>query len=162
MLNMGKNKNSQTFTYVDDATGETVTMDKYFYTQPERDFEAEKRLHDLRTIIVSFVSDPECLDDTWNFFSVRNCTADSFIREFDMVKLKKQKKAKIMENYNYAKKMLSDTDLSKLKEYLKKDKSNLSNRERKIINGYYRSKFMVQRLEYYDRTIMGGIIGLNA
>ena len=159
---MSRKKQSQFFTYVDDATGETVTMDKYFYTQPERDFEAEQRLRDLRNIIVSFVSDPECLDDTWNFFSVRNCTADSFIREFNMVRLKKQKRAKIREDYNYAKKMLSDADLSKLKEYLKKDKSDLSNRERKIIKGYYRSKFMVQRLEYYDRTVMNGIIGLNA
>ena len=159
---MSRKKQSQFFTYVDDTTGETVTMDKYFYTQPERDFEAEQRLRDLRTIIVSFVSDPECLEDTYNFFSVRNCTADSFIREFDMVKLKKKKKEKIREEYNYAKKMLSDTDLSKLKEYLKKDKSNLSNRERKIVNGYYRSKFMVHRLEYYDREVMDGIIGLNA
>ena len=159
---MSRKKQSQTFTYVDDNTNEAVTMDNYFYTQPERDFEAEQRLHDIRTIIVSFVSDPECLEDTYNFFSVRNCTVDSFIREFDMVKLKKKNKEKIMEEYNSAKKMLLDTNPSKLKEYLKKDKSDLSNRERKILNGYYRSKFMVQRLEYYDRTIMDRTIGLNA
>lgn len=159
---MSKSKKSQTFIYVDEFTNETVTMDKYFYTQPERDFEGEKRSRDLRTILISFVSDPEYLEDTYNFFLTRNCAANSFIREFDMIKLKKQKKLKLKEDYNYAKKMLEDTDHSKLKEYLKKDKSDLSNRERKIINGYYRSKFMVQRLEYYDRYIMDGTIGLNA
>ena len=105
---MNKSTKSDYFTYVDEFTGKTVKMHKYFYTQPERDFEAEKRVKDYWTLTNSFISNPNYIEDTYNFFKTKNISAGEFIREFDMLKIKKRKLSNIQEEYEKTKKCLGE------------------------------------------------------
>ena len=150
---MNKSTKSDYFTYVDEFTGKTVKMHKYFYTQPERDFEAEKRVKDYWTLTNSFISNPNYIENTYNFFKTKNISAGEFIREFNMLKIKKRKLSNIQEEYEKAKKCLEEEKEKTIKELSKKNFSSLSNRERKIISGHYRSTFTIQRIEYYNRIM---------
>lgn len=141
------------YTYVDEVTGKTVTEYKYFYTQPERDFDAEQSFRDYRTLTISFVSNPNYIQDTYNFFKTKKCSAGKFIRDYDMLNIKKRKLSVVQEEYEKARQSLEEENKGIVEELSKKDYSSLSKRERKIINGHYRNLFTIQRLEYYNRIM---------
>ena len=151
--NMNNSNESDYFTYFDEATRKNITKHKYFYTQPERDFVGEQRFNDYRTLTISFVSNPNCIEDTYNFFKTKKISAGQFIREYDMLKIKKRKLSHIREEYEQSKHFLEGENKQIIQKLSEKDYSSLSNKERKIINRHYRSKFIIQRFEYYNRIM---------
>ena len=70
-----------------------------------------------------------------------------------MLKIKKRKLSHIREEYEQSKHFLEGENKQIIQKLSEKDYSSLSNKERKIINRHYRSKFIIQRFEYYNRIM---------
>jgi len=134
---------------------------KYFYTQPNRDYDTEKRIRDRMAIITSFLCDIDNIDDTYKYFLCRKMTVSEFIREFDLMKLKKQTFENMKKEYIEIKKKFNNIDFNKVIEFSNKPCHKRTKREDKYINNYYRTKFIIHQYEYYDDYIMEGMIGFT-
>ena len=137
------------------------TENKYFYTQPNRDYDTEKRIRDRMAIITSFVCDIDNIDDTYTYFVSRKMTVGEFIREFDLMKLKKQTFQNMKKEYTETKKIFNNIDFNKVKDLSNKPLNKRTKREDKYINNYYRTKFIIHQYEYYDDYILEGMIGFT-
>ena len=166
---MNRNTIVEQFKYTNPFTNKIEFVDKYNYTLPNRDYEAEERYRHYLAIRYSNVSDPELCEDSLNYFECKkgkNYNDSDFVIEYDLLHQNKRNNEDILKDYNNACYSLKNTDYDKLNGIINRKKNNtinisLSKKERKILSGYYRSLFMKQRLRYYDKFYMNSEIGCS-
>ena len=163
---MNRNTIVEQFKYINPFTNKIEYVPMNNHTMPHRDYDAEERDGHFWTIRYSNVSDPELCEDSLNYFECKksnNYTDSDFIIEYDLLHQNKRSNDDILKDYKNACESLKNTDYDKLKDIINKKNNNisLSKKERKIMNGYYRSVFMKQRLEYYDKFYMNSEIGCS-
>ena len=124
------------------------------------DYELLKDTNDKRQLYHSDVSDPDYLENTFNFYKSTGMSLTNFLKQFDILKLKRQSFAKLREDYADYKKKIEEIK-EEVEKLLKIDERDLVNRERKKLKAYLNWTFNVQRYKYYDTNYMDDVIGLE-
>lgn len=133
------------------------------FTRPwevNRNYQLERDCYDYGELSMDGISDPKCLDNTFNFYKSTNLSLSDFSIQFSIECLFKCNYDKIRKDYELSKnkeKQLRD----KIPELKKKDRKDLSNREKKMLNSYLHHTFTIQRLTHYDIAYCDGEIGLK-
>ena len=83
-----------------------------------------------------------------------------FLIQFDIIRLHKFKYDKIRSDYELSKNKEQELR-DKIPELKKKDKRDLSNREKKMLSSYLHHTFTIQRLRHFDENYRDGKLGLN-
>lgn len=124
------------------------------------DYELLKNINDRKQIYHSDVSDPDYLENTFNFYKSTGLSLTDFLKQFNILKLKRQSFAKMRIDYFDYKKKIEENkeDVEKL---MKIDERDLVNRERKKLKAYLSWTFNLQRYKYYDTNYMDDMIGLE-
>ena len=124
------------------------------------DYELLKNINDRKQIYHSDVSDPDYLENTFNFYKSTGLSLTEFLKQFNILKLKRQSFAKMRIDYSDYKKKIEENkeDVEKL---MKMDERDLLNRERKKLKAYLNWTFNLQRYKYYDTNYMDDMIGLE-
>ena len=124
------------------------------------DYKLLKDTNDKKQLYHSDVSDPDYLENTFNFYKSTGLLLTDFLKQFNILKLKRQSFAKLREDYADYKKKIEENkeDVEKL---MKMDERDLVNRERKKLKAYLSWTFNVQRYKYYDTNYMDDMIGLE-
>jgi hypothetical protein len=124
------------------------------------DYELLKDTNDKRQLYHSDVSDPDYLENTFNFYKSTGMSLTNFLKQFDILKLKRQSFAKLREDYADYKKKIEEIK-EEVEKLLKLDERDLVNRERKKLKAYLSLTFNIQRYKYYDTNYMDDVIGLE-
>lgn len=124
------------------------------------DYGLLKDTNDKKQLYHNDVSDPDYLENTFNFYKSTGLSLTDFLKQYDILKLKRQSFAKIRDDYADLKKKIEENkkDIEKL---MKIDERDLVNRERKKLKAYLSWTFNVQRYKYYDTNYMDDVIGLE-
>lgn len=126
----------------------------------KRNYQLEKDIYDMRQLGCDDISDAECLQNTFDFYKSTKLSLSDFLIQFDIRRLHKFKYDKIRSDYELSKNKEQELR-DKIPELKKKDKRDLSNREKKILSSYLHHTFTIQRLKHYDENYCDGEIELN-
>lgn len=124
------------------------------------DYTLLKDINDKKQIYHNDVSDPDYLENTFNFYKSTDLSLTDFLKQFDILKLKRQSFTKLKDDYSVFKKKI-EKNKEEVKKLLKKNKRDLVNSERKKLKSYLSWTFNIQRYKYYDTNYMDDVIGLE-
>lgn len=126
----------------------------------KRNYQLERDNYDMRQLYCDDISDADYLQNTFDFYKSTRLSLSDFLIRFDITRLRKFSYDKIKSDYELSKnkeKELRD----KIPELKKKDKRDLSNREKKMLSSYLHHTFTIQRLRHFDENYRYGELGLN-
>ena len=126
----------------------------------KRNYQLERDIYDMRQLYCDDISDAEYLQNTFNFYKSTKLSLSEFLIQFDITRLHKFKYDKIRKDYELSKNKEQELK-DKIPELKKKDKRDLSNREKKMLSSYLHHAFTIQRLKHYDENYCDGEIGLG-
>ena len=125
-----------------------------------RNYERERDIYDRKQLFINEVSDPDFLQNTFDFYKSTGLSLTDFLKQFDILKLKRMKFKRIREEYSNFKNLIKENE-EQVKEIKKLDPRDLVNREKKKLKSYLFWTFNVQRYKYYDSEYMDDIIELD-
>jgi uncharacterized protein YdcH (DUF465 family) len=125
-----------------------------------RNYERERDIYDRNQLFINEVSDPEYLQNTFDFYKSTGSSLTDFLKQFDILKLKRMKFKRIREEYNNFKNLIKENE-EQVKEIKKLDPRDLVNREKKKLKSYLYWTFNIQRYKYYDSEYMDDVIELD-
>lgn len=128
-----------------------------------RNYELERDNYDFLQLYVSCVSDPDHVNDTFEYFKSRKTTdLVSFLAEFNIENLKKRNLNTLLKEYDENCNLIEE---NRNRFYqLKKEVDNgkvLKGKEKKLFNGYLRMRFLVQRVYYYNDYFLEGLYDMR-